>query len=387
MRLTVTALLLMLCTILSPLSTYAAWCTKETTLKGLAARFVDNHGPDIVVRVDLGEQIQHAIDVASDLNGDGYIIVGAVNSGIGAPYGTVLQRVVIDRVYPLPFGLFGCSLSIRNPAPRKGRPTAHITAAAAAPDLFVMDLHATGSPMVGWLVEGHGRYLRNAYAKDNGVGYWFIGDGNTLHNGKAEANSGVGVFVDGDGNTIKDTRVAINGSDGIQVAGDNNTVLKNLVGDRGKGNGRTGIRVAGAGNLIQKNKVYASGGDGIEVTGGHAARLNVIKKNTVGDNAKGNAGSGIHVRDDSGNGTPIAIEIEQNTVRSNGLNGILVAAGATGHELKGNVSGDTSPERNNGGCAYLVAAGNLNATGNKANGVTVPGADGSAFPTTCIGTP
>jgi hypothetical protein len=147
--------------------------------------------------VDLGEPIQDAIERATDLNGDGFIIVAAVNSGIGSPYGTTAQRVVVDRVYPLPFGLFGCSLSLRDPAPTDGLPTAHITAAAAAPGLFVMDLHATGSDVVGWLVEGNGRYLRNAYAKDNGIGYWFIGDGNTLHNGTAEANSDVDVFVDG----------------------------------------------------------------------------------------------------------------------------------------------------------------------------------------------
>ena len=88
-----------------------------------------------------------------------------------------------------------------------------------------------------------------------------------------------------------------------------------------------------------------------------------------------------------GNGAPNAAEVERNTVRSNALNGILIAAAATGHELKGNVSGDKSPELNNGDCEFLVADGNLNATGNKANGVTLPGADGSTFPTSCIGSP
>jgi hypothetical protein len=385
-KLAIGALLVIAGTALSPLPAPAAWCTKDTTLKGLAARFVDNLGPDLVVRVDLGQQIQQAIDTASDVNGDGYIIVGAVSSGIGAPYGTAVQRVVIGRVFPLPFGLFGCSLALRDPAPADGRPTAHITA-AAGPDLFVMDLHATGSAVVGWLVEGDGRYLRNAYAKDNAVGYWFIGDGNTLHNGTAEANRDVGVLVQGHGNTVKDTRVMTGGSHGIDVAGDGNAVLKNVVGDRGKGNRGTGITVSGAGNLIQENKVYASGGDGIEVTGGHAARPNVIRQNAVGDKGRGNAGHGIHVRDDVGNGTPNPIEIERNTARSNALDGLVVAPGATGHELKGNVSGDTSPELDNGGCEYLVAAGNVNATGNKANRVTIPGSDGSAFPTTCVGTP
>jgi hypothetical protein len=123
------------------------------------------------------------------------------------------------------------------------------------------------------------------------------------------------------------------------------------------------------------------------VTGGTAASPNLIRQNVAGDKLRGNGGNGIHVLGDIGNGAPNALEIEKNTVRANGLNGIVIAAGATGHELKGNVSGDTSPELNNGDCEFLVAAGNLNATGNKANGVTIPGADGSAFPTTCIGTP
>jgi hypothetical protein len=387
MKVSTTVALLILGAAFSPLPGDAAWCTKATTLNGLAERFPGNRGPDIVVRVDLGEPIQDAIERATDLNGDGFIIVAAVNSGIGSPYGTTAQRVVVDRVYPLPFGLFGCSLSLRDPAPADGLPTAHITAAAAAPDLFVMDLHATGSDVVGWLVEGNGRYLRNAYAKDNGIGYWFIGDGNTLHNGTAEANSDVGVFVDGHGNTVKDTRVMANGSHGIQVTGNNNSLLKNLVGDRNNGNGGAGITLQGVGNLVQENQVHANGADGINVTGGTAAMPNVIRQNAAGDKSRGNAGNGIHVLGDVGNGAPNALEIEKNSVRANGLNGILIAAGATGHELKGNVSGDTSPELNNGDCEFLVAAGNLNATGNKANGVTISGADGTAFPTTCIGTP
>jgi hypothetical protein len=90
-----------------------------------------------------------------------------------------------------------------------------------------------------------------------------------------------------------------------------------LCADRSKGNRDTGIAVMGAGNLIQENKVYASGADGIEVTG-DAASPNVLRQNAVGDKGRGNAGNGIHVRDDVGNGTPNAVEIERNTARSNG---------------------------------------------------------------------
>ncbi len=131
MKFATTVALLILCVAFSPLPGDAEWCTKATTLSGLAERFPDNRGPDIVVRVDRGEPIQDAIERATDLNGDGFVIVAAVNSGIGSPYGTTAQRVVVDRVFPRPFGLFGCSLSLRDPAPADNKPTAHITRAAA----------------------------------------------------------------------------------------------------------------------------------------------------------------------------------------------------------------------------------------------------------------
>ena len=388
MKLATPVALLILCAALSPVPGDAAsWCTKVTTLNGLAERFPDNAGPDIVVRVDLGESIQYAIDVATDRNGDGYIIVGAVNSGIGAPYGTTAQRVVIDREYSLPFGLFGCSLSLRIPhrsmacrrrtskrLPRPRRPVrdgpprdrqrwwAGGWRATAA---------TCGMPMprtTGSVTCSSATAIRSTTAR-------------------RRATATIGVLVAGDGNTVKDTRVTESGSHGIEVTGDNNALLKNLVGDRNKGNGGAGITLQGVGNLVQENKVYASGADGIMVTGGTAASPNIIRQNVAGDKLRGNGGNGIHILGDIGNGAPNALEIEKNTVRANTLNGILVAAGATGHELKGNVGGDTSPELNNGDCEFLVAAGNLNATGNKANGVTIPGADGTAFPTTCIGTP
>lgn len=193
--------------------------------------------------------------------------------------------------------------------------------------------------------------------------------------------------MNGHGNTVKDTRVMSNGSHGIEVVGNGNSLLKNLVGDRTKGNGGDGISVEGAGNRVRENKVHANAGDGIVVTGGTAASPNVIRANVVGDKLRGNAGNGIYVFADTGNGGPNPIELEKNTARANGLGGIVIAGGATGHELKGNVSGDGSFELDNGDCGFLVAAGNLNATDNEANAVDIPGTDGSPFPTNCLGAP
>ena len=362
-----------------------SWCAKETTLNGLNARFPGNRGPDLVVRVDRGASIQAAVDAAADLNGDGYIIVGAVNGGSGEPYGKTKQRVVVDRVYPLPFGLFGCSLTMEDPRPADGRPTGHITA-AAGPDVFVMDLHGTGSPVAGWLIEGNGRYVRNAYGKQSAVGYHVVGDDNTVHNGLAQGNAGPGLLVEGNGNAILGNKVVANGGPGIRVLGHLTTVAKNRVGDRGAGNGGNGIEVSGAGSALLENEAHANGRNGIEIDGGRADSPNYLRKNKVGDKGKGNREHGIVVRDALGNGRTVPVELEANTARANGGHGITVAATATGHALRANVSGGKD-ELDNGGCEFLVAAGNVNATGNIANGVAVPGRDGDPFPTACLGTP
>lgn len=362
------------------------WCTKVTTLNGLNQRFPSNNGPDVVVRVDLGQSVQDAVDTATDSNGDGYIIVGAVNGGNGEPNGFTVQRVVVDRVYLLPFGLFGCSLTLLDPAPSDGLPTIHVTANAASPDLFAMDLHGAGSPVAGWLVEGSGRYIRNAYARGNAIGYWFIGDNNTLRNGSADDNTATGVLFEGNGNTITGHRIATNKGHGIQVIGDHNVIKQNGVGDRGIGNSGVGIHVSGVGNLLQENQIYSNGSHGIDISGGSAASPNIIRRNSVGDRGRGNQGHGIFVHDASGNGLANPLELEQNTTRANGLHGIVIAETATGHELKGNISGGTA-DLNNGDCEFLVAAGNINATGNRANGFTIPGRDGDPFPAACLGSP
>jgi hypothetical protein len=232
-------------------------------------------------------------------------------------------------------------------------------------------------------VEGNGRLLRNTSAIDNVTGLWFVGNDNTMYNGAAIRNSGVGILAQGQGNTITDADAVANGAHGIHVIGDLNRVLRNDVGDRGKGNGGDGLHVSGGGNLVQENDAFANLGDGIEVSGGTGATPNVIKKNRMGSTGKGNGGNGLLVGG-TGNGTPDPVEIEQNRAYSNGLNGI--SAVGSGHELKQNISGGSAAQKN-GRCEFDVAAGNFSAGGNKANGVAVGGKDGEPFPTGCIGTP
>jgi hypothetical protein len=109
--------------------------------------------------------------------------------------------------------------------------------------------------------------------------------------------------------------------------------------------------------------------------------------NTIsGTKVMANGGHGILLHHSHGNGAPNPVELEQNTTRANGFHGILITETAVGHELRGNSSGGAG-ELDNRDCEFLVAAGNLNATGNRANGSTIPGRDGDPFPTTCLGTP
>ena len=136
----------------------------QTVLDPKKGRFPGNEGFDVTVRGDLGQSVQEAIDRAADVNGDGYIIIGVVKDGTGNLGGTIRESIVIDDVYALPFALTGCSVTLEDPTPTDGEPTARIAATASSPDLFVMDLHAAGSDVAGWLVEGDGRSFRNVNA-------------------------------------------------------------------------------------------------------------------------------------------------------------------------------------------------------------------------------
>jgi hypothetical protein len=398
-----------------------------------SGRFPGNQGPDVVVKTHMGESIQDAVDNVVDVQPDGYLIVGVVAKDNGLLGGSTNQEVEVNKVYDLPFALIACSVTLRDPDKQDGQAVGRIATTAASPqNIFVMDLHGSESEVAGWKVDGDGRYMRNVDVVGNAVGMWLNGNNNTMHNGAAEENSGVGILVQGNGNKVEDADSFANGDDGIRVTGNSNTLdgpdvgdrgkgnagdgiqvtgnanvvkeadvfsntlngilvsgntnqlLKNDVGDRTKGNGGDGIQVAGFGNTLTENRVFASGGDGIDVAGGTAASPNVLKKNVAGDRDKGNAGNGIALAGTGNNGSN-PVELEENTAKANGLNGFLVTG--SGHQLKKNTSGDSSASYTNGDCEYLVAAGNFNATGNKANGATIAGANGSPFPTTCQGTP
>jgi parallel beta-helix repeat protein len=169
------------------------------------------------------------------------------------------------------------------------------------------------------------RVVDHAVATRNiGNGIVIAGDSGLVEDSQALGNIGDGIHVQGDANTVLNNDAFGNSSHGIAATGNRNLVRKNDAGDKSKGNFLDGIRIIGGGNVIRENRVYANLQHGIEVSGGTAASANVLLKNTVGDRGRGNAKNGIFVHTDTGNGTPNAVEIEGNVVKSSGQSGIVV---------------------------------------------------------------
>ncbi len=301
------------------------------------AAYPNNLGPDKTVHTfdPADVSVQAAVDAAADTNGDGYIIIMVLAHADGSLGGTANQKVVVSKDYGAkPFALFGCSVTLTGggagPAiwVQDTATSGPISINGRSTTVMVADLHG-GNSAVGLQADGTNRYIRNEQPSGNGTGIFINGSNNTVHNGSVSNSSGVGLQITGDGNLATDTRVYTSTSHGVQVTGSTNQLLKLVIGDIGKGNGGDGLNVAGNNNVLQEN-----------------------------------------------------------TARSNTLDGIRIPSG-NGNTLKKNISGG-SASQNNGDCEYEVVAGvpqNTNNGENKANGVTVPGAVGSAFPTGCIGSP
>ena len=353
------------------------FCNKgpvKRILNTTTGRFPGITGVDNVVRTDLGESITAAINAAADFNADGYIIIGVITNGTGKRGGSTIQNVAIDRVFPLPFGLIGCSVTLIDPNALDAIPTGHITALTSAPDLgppamskrtddngiFVFDLHTTGSNVAGWRVEGDKRTLENVFNNENGgVGVWATGDFNVFKNGRTLDNGQEGLIIEGDANQINKWISKGNGSDGVAITGDLNLVERSTIGDRKNFNGGGGIVTIGAGNVIYKNRVEGTGGNGIEASGGTAVSPNSIAENRVGSRNAPSGGHGIFVHSSVGNSGLTPVEIYKNKVSYSAETGVLVDSSATAQEITGNRS-----ERN-GGCDFKVSPGNLDGGNNK----------------------
>jgi hypothetical protein len=352
----------------------APWCEKQpvqAVLNPATGQYPGNKGPDVVVRVDLGQSVQDAVDNTGDANNDGYIIIAVSAHADGSLGGSANQKVSVWMNYgdSLPFALIGCSVTLTGGGGDAAvwiKSTANaknVTVNGRTTDIFVMDLHGASSA-VGVQADGMYRYLRNEYGIGNGVGIKVVGNYNTVHNGKGEANTGDGVYVSGYYNQLSDTDSFSNGGNGFFVVGSYNKLLKLDAGDKGKGNGADGVRLVGASNTISENGAFANGGDGIDVEGSS----NALSKNVAGDKGKGNIGSGIRVNGASNS-------LTENKASANAGDGFVISGAltsATANLLKNNQS-NTGTE--NTGAEYRIANWiKNNAGGNKVDGTTLPNA-------------
>jgi hypothetical protein len=368
----------------------ASFCPRgavQAALDPVTGRFPGNLGPDVVVDGSVAS-LQEALDSVTDLNGDGYTILGLVATGGPNPSpfggGEIAQEITISRFYDAPFALIGCGVMIADPLYCNGVPPVRITEAAGSPahpagsktTLYVLDVGVRGSKSApGFLVRGDGRLLEEIRVLDNLTGVKLAGDDNQLRGSAVEGSIADGVVVEGSGNVVESTEVVSSGGHGIRVIGDRNRVIDNLAGSAFSGNGGDGVNVTGAGNVLRGNEAYANGGDGFDVSGGTAAAPNILRRNRAGAPYRSNMGHGIRLGG-TGGGPSEPVEVQANRTSANGLAGIKVTG--SGHELRDNASDG------NTGCEYAVAPGNLNATGNLAGAFTVAGADGSPFPIGCI---
>ncbi len=365
---------------------YKHFCEKGTVkivMDPVSGRFPGNVGPDVVVDVRTGS-LQAAIDAASDVNNDGYIIIGVIGQSGGLPGGTGRQEIEIDRAYGKPFALIGCGVTLQDPLPCDSQPVVHVRASATSPEhpvgsgvkVYIQEIAVLASQSApGWLIEGDGRFLEAIGSQMNMQGVKIVGNGNTIRNSFAATNFAGGIIVNGDGNTVSAVRSTGNATgDGIQVTGHRNTVTDSTAGDQGQGNNGSGIAVNGQSNLIKGNSAFANFGNGITVNGGSASGPNKVKNNIAGALGRGNSMNGIEVGG-TGQGASGMLDIVGNTALGNSLAGIRV--NGAGHRLKDNTGGA------NVACQYRVVPNNLNATGNKRGLTPIPGADGSAFPAGC----
>ena len=364
-----------------PLISFCNTGTVKAVMDPLTGRFPNNAGADIVVDVRT-QSLQNALDTATDVNNDGYIIVGVVARDGGVPGGQGRQQVDVTRAYPSPFALIGCGVTLVDPFFCDGHAVVDIRASAKSPEfpagsgitLYFQEITATGSvSSPGWMVRGDGRFFEGLGADGNMQGMNIAGNRNTIHNSFTNDNVNGGITVRGDGNTIDTVQTSRNSAGyGISVGGNGNTIANGTAAD----NGAAGIQVAGTGNLITGNNASSNILDGIGVSGGTAVSPNVVSNNVGGTAGLGNGGAGISLTG-TGSGASGGVDIKGNSTRGNASDGIQVTG--SGHKLKNNSSGGSGSDRNYV-CQYRVASGNINVSGNTIGSVPIPGANGSPFP-------
>jgi parallel beta-helix repeat protein len=296
--------------------------------------------------------LQADVTITIDPNNPTQIQTAINNLGVGQtllilPHlGTKTENIVINKRVDV----IGCSITL-SPA-NVGAPVVTINAGAAFGS--TTDVHATGSTVAGYQINGSNHLVKNVRSFGNAIGFHITSSatGNRIVGAQGTVGNGIGILIDGDGNLVDTASdVSRNAGEGARISsqGSGNTIKKSTFTE----NGLQGIRVDGMNNSISENKVYSNGQDGILVTGS----ANSLVKNLAGDSGKGNGLNGISV---TGNTGPLT----ENTARANGTNGFSITG--TGHILSKNVGGG-SPGQENVACQFVIGAGNADGGDNEAN--------------------
>ncbi len=315
---------------------------------------ISGFNPTATITIDPNNlsQIQDAIDALND--GESLLILPLL--------GTKTENVTIDK----PVTVLGCSITLT----AADSSAAVVTIGPGAVGGLTADIHATGSTVAGYLLQGTDHTIKNVSAFGNDIGFWITGDSNLLTGTLKTTNNTIGFLVEGSSNVL-DTNNDISGNvlDGVKLTASAtfNTVKKLTATD----NGGSGFNVEGSSNILSENKAYLNV-HGFLIVGDN----NSLLKNVAGDIGKGNSLDGLRIVGDGG-------PLTRNKAVANGAVGINVTASATGHVLKANVSGGTGSQ-NNGGCEFTIAAGNTDGGSNKANGT---GVSFTAAGVACLGTP
>jgi hypothetical protein len=285
------------------------------------------------------QQIQKIIDAAATND----VILLLPQNGVKTESITINKKIQ----------LIGCSITLSSAT---GGPVVTITSGANGG--VTKDIHATGSTVAGYKIEGSNHTIANVRAFKNAIGFWITGNSNVVTGALGTAGNGTGVRIDGSSNVL-DTNNGVDNSigDGVVIGAgtSGNTVKKYTV----RGSGGNGFKVEAGASLtvLSENKAYSNGLNGYLTLGSNTT----MSKNIAGDAGTGNAGDGIRV---VGNNGPMT----ENLSKANGLVGIRVTG--TGNKLTKNKSGGTS-NQNNVSCQYVVGASNVNGGSNtSSNGAT-----------------
>lgn len=207
------------------------------------------------------------------------------------------------------------------------------------------------------------------------------GDGEIVRINRCEAEGNtVGIIVQGGPHLLEDNDVRFNNGDGMQIASVGSKVESNSI----KLNSGNGMVVSGDANNITANRSDENGADGFVITGiandvnnnqggsltdqgnfGRGFWFNGLDTNVESNTAEANVSHGFQIDEDTA-------DVQSNTAKENGANGFQV--NSAGNNL------DTNRSEDNVGFQFSIAPGNVDDSGNTADGSTITfGAGGGDF--------